>query len=299
MGAVDPELQARLDGGATTLCRCWRVERRDGEVMGFTDHDGDLAFEGTVFRAASGLDAGALQAGTGLSVDNGQAVGALSSAAISEADIREGRFDRARVVQWLVDWARPELRHVMFAGEFGEIRRADGAFEVELRGLADVLNVPVGRTMLRSCDRVLGDAKCGVDVTAPAFAVEAEVGSGSAGAVVVVAGDLGAYAEEWFLHGRLIWITGRNAGTSQSVKADRVPEVSGRRVELWQEPPAGAQAGDRFRLVAGCDKRAETCRAKFSNFLNFRGFSHIPGEDWVTAYPRSGGRHDGRSLRNG
>lgn len=297
MRSIHPELQARLDGGATTLCRCWRVVRRDGAVFGFTDHDRDLAFEGTVFRAASGLDAGALQAGTGLSVDNGQAVGALSSTAVTEADIGEGRFDRAEVTQWLVDWTRPELRVVLFAGEFGEIRRSDGAFEVELRGLADVLNVPVGRSMLRTCDRVLGDGKCGVDVTAPAFAVEALVAEGSAGAVVRVAGDLAAYAPEWFVHGQVVWLDGRNAGTSQSVKADRMA-AGGREVELWQEPPAGLVAGDPFRLVAGCDKRAETCREKFGNFLNFRGFPHIPGEDWVTAYPKRGGRNDGRSLRN-
>jgi uncharacterized phage protein (TIGR02218 family) len=49
--------------------------------------------------------------------------------------------------------------------------------------------------------------------------------------------------------------------------------------------------------VAGCDKRAETCRAKFGNFLNFRGFPHIPGEDWVTAYPKDGVIHDGTSLQ--
>ena len=299
MREIPAELQARLDGGATSLCRCWRVVRRDGVVLGFTDHDEDVAFGGVVFRAASGLDAGALQAGTGLAVDNGQAVGALTAAAISEEDIREGRFDRASVVQWLVDWARPDLRVVLFAGEFGEIRRADGAFEVELRGLADTLNVPVGRSMLRTCDRVLGDAKCGVDTSAPEFSVVAEVAAGSAAAVIEIAGGLSAYAEEWFVHGRVLWIDGRNAGTSQSVKIDRRLSGGGRQVELWQEPPAGLAVGDRFRLVAGCDKRAETCRAKFANFMNFRGFPHIPGEDWVTAYPRRGGRNDGRSLRNG
>ena len=297
MRAIGAELQARLDGGATTLCRCWRVVRRDGVVHGFTDHDEDVAFEGVEFRASSGMDAGALQAGTGLAVDNGQAVGALSSAAISEADIREGRFDRAAVVQWLVDWVRPELRVVLFAGEFGEIRRADGAFEVELRGLADTLNVPVGRTMMRTCDRVLGDAKCGVLTAGPEFSVEAVAAEGSAGAVLAVGGDLGAFEAGWFVHGQVVWLDGANAGTSQSVKADR--GTGARVVELWQEPPAGLQAGDRFRLVAGCDKRAETCRAKFANFMNFRGFPHIPGEDWVAAYPKSGGRHDGRSLKNG
>jgi uncharacterized phage protein (TIGR02218 family) len=43
--------------------------------------------------------------------------------------------------------------------------------------------------------------------------------------------------------------------------------------------------GDRVRLVAGCDRRDETCRGKFRNFMNFRGFPHVPDEDWITAWP--------------
>ena len=121
MRAIHPELQARLDGGATHLCRCWLVSRRDGVTLGFTDHDEDVVFDGAVFPASSGMDASALQSATGLSVDNAQAVGALSDAAVSEEDVRAGRFDRAEVRLWLVDWQRPELRVLMFRGEFGEI----------------------------------------------------------------------------------------------------------------------------------------------------------------------------------
>jgi uncharacterized phage protein (TIGR02218 family) len=51
-----------------------------------------------------------------------------------------------------------------------------------------------------------------------------------------------------------------------------------------------------IRLEAGCDKRAETCRLKFDNFLNFRGFPHIPGEDWLSSYPVSAGNNDGGGL---
>ena len=123
MRAIDPELQARLDGGATQLCRCWLVRRRDGAEFGFTDHDRDLSFDGVVFRASSGMDASALQSATGLSVDNAQAVGALSDAAVSEEDIRAGKYDGAEVRHWLVDWERPDLRVLMFRGHFGEIRR--------------------------------------------------------------------------------------------------------------------------------------------------------------------------------
>jgi uncharacterized phage protein (TIGR02218 family) len=79
------------------------------------------------------------------------------------------------------------------------------------------------------------------------------------------------------------------------VKADRVIGV-GREIELWEEVRAAVRPGDAVRMEAGCDKRAETCRGKFANFLNFRGFPHVPGEDWQMAYPKRAGRNDGGSL---
>ena len=295
MRKIDAEFQARLDGGATSMCRCWRVDRRDGIVFGFTDHDRDLAFDGVTYRASSGMDASALQTATGLSVDNAQAVGALSDAAVTEGDIRAGKFDRAEVRQWLVDWDRPDLRVLLFRGHFGEIRRTDGSFEVELRGLAEALNTPVGRSILRGCDRVLGDAKCGFDVSEPEFTAEGEVATGSSGAKVLCSG-LDGFAADWFAKGRLIWLSGENIGESAVIKAD-VSGTGGRALDLWQQPAWPMAVGDRFRVVAGCDKRPETCREKFNNFINFRGFPHIPGEDWVTAYPKDGAIHDGGSQQ--
>jgi uncharacterized phage protein (TIGR02218 family) len=296
MRTIHPELQARLDGGATRLCRCWRVRRRDGVALGFTDHDDDVVFEGVVHRASSGMDASALQAATGLSVDNAQAVGALSDAAVSEEDIRAGRYDGAEVWHWLVDWERPELRVLLFRGSFGEIRRADGAFEVELRGLAEALNAPVGRSVLRTCDRVLGDAKCGFDVTVPGFSGEGEVAAVGSG---LRATGLAGFADGWFRQGRLTWLSGGNAGEAATVMTDRLAADGSRVLTLWRQPGCAVGVGDRFGIVAGCDKQAETCRAKFDNFVNFRGFPHLPGDDWVTAYPKDGASHDGGSLQGG
>ena len=42
-------LQAHLATCATTVCRAWAVTRNDGVVLGFTDHDAPLAFEGIGF----------------------------------------------------------------------------------------------------------------------------------------------------------------------------------------------------------------------------------------------------------
>jgi len=294
MRAIDPELQARLDSGATSLCRCWRVRRRDGVELGFTDHDLDLNFGGLIYRAGTGMDPGTVQAGTGLGVDNGQAVGALSAAAVREEDIAAGRYDGAEVWHWLVDWEKPALRVLLFRGGFGEIRRADGAFEVELRGLAEALNAPVGRTLMRTCDRVLGDDRCGFDANQPGFSGEGRVEPGSESGTLAVSG-LGDFAGGWFEHGLLTWLTGENTGAIGMVKSDWKRTGLPRRLELWVAPARPVAEGDRFRIVAGCDKQAETCRTKFSNFLNFRGFPHIPGDDWVTAYPKDGAIHDGAS----
>lgn len=287
-------LQAHLATGATTVCRAWRVVRLDGVTLGFTDHDRDLAFEGVTFRAGSGLTAKALQQATGLSVDNTEAAGALSDAAITEADILAGRFDGAEVTAWLVNWVAPEERLVQFRGTLGEITRAGGAFQAELRGLTEALNRPQGRTIQQGCTAVLGDRACRFDLTTPGYAVERAVEVVEEGRLFRWS-SLPGFDDRWFEKGRLVVLTGAAAGLSGTVKNDR-QGPDGRTVELWQAILGGIAPGDVVRLEAGCDRRAETCRLKFGNFLNFRGFPHVPGEDWLTSYPLRTQANDGGRL---
>ncbi|MBP9047287.1 MAG: DUF2163 domain-containing protein, partial [Tabrizicola sp.] len=101
-------LLSHLATGSTTVCRAWTVRRRDGLVLGFTDHDRDLVVDGVACRADTGMTARALQQTTGLSVDNSEAFGALSAAAITEDDLTAGRFDGAEVQAYLVNWAAQE-----------------------------------------------------------------------------------------------------------------------------------------------------------------------------------------------
>ena len=54
--------------------------------------------------------------------------------------------------------------------------------------------------------------------------------------------------------------------------------------------------GDALIVRAGCDKRLETCAAKFANVANFRGFPHIPGQDTVFRYATKDGGHEGAVL---
>ncbi len=287
-------LAEHLASGLTTVCRAWAVTRKDGVELGFTDHDRAFSFEGIDFRASSGLTARAVEQSTGLDVDNSEALGALSDASIREDDVRAGLYDKAEVRSWLVNWADVSERRLIFRGSLGEIERQGKSFRAELRGLAEALNQPQGRVYQRPCSAVLGDAACGFDTGAPGLSAEAEVIS-VAGGVELLLPSLPGFAPGWFTKGRLTVLTGAAAGHVGVVKRDR--DMAGQRVvELWEMLSAGFSPGDRIRIEPGCDKRAETCRVKFDNFLNFQGFPYIPGEDWLVAYPVRSGVNDGGSL---
>jgi len=284
-----------LETGTTTVCRTWAVERRDGAVLGFTDHDRDLAFDGVVFRANTGMTARALQQTTGLSVDNTEAVGALSDAAVTEADIMAGRFDGAVVRCWLVNWADPTMRAEQFRGTLGELVRSGGAFRAELRGLTEALNLPQGRVFHRGCSAVLGDGQCRFDLTALGYVLEAPVLAVDDRRVIRVE-PRPDFDNRWFERGRLAVVSGAAAGLVGIIKNDR-ESAAGRIIELWQGIGADLRVGDTIRLEPGCDKRPDTCRLKFHNFLNFRGFPHTPGDDWLASYPVASQINDGGSLQ--
>ncbi|MFX0545526.1 DUF2163 domain-containing protein [Roseovarius sp. S1116L3] len=295
MSRMNAELDAHLRSGITTTCRAWALTRKDGVVLGFTDHDGPLVFDGLTFRADTGLSALAIQQTTGLSVDNTEALGALSDASIREEDIEAGRYDGAEIRAWLVNWQDVRQRHLQFRGTIGELRRSGGAFEAELRGLTEALNRPMGRVYQKPCSAVLGDKACAFDMSAAGYTsdrVAAEIIDRRVFRFELFAGfDAG-----WFQHGRLTVKEGAAKDLHGLIKRD-VVEADRRVVELWHPLRAAVTPGDMLRLEAGCDKRAVTCRLKFQNLYNFQGFPDIPGDDWSISDPSRSSSLDGGSRR--
>lgn len=287
-------LKDHLQSGATTVCRAWELRRKDGMRLGFTDHDLNIEFGDLVFHADTGLSSVALEQTTGLAVDNTEALGVLSHTSVSEADIEAGRLDGAEVLAWTVNWADPAERALRFRGSVGEIRRSGGVFTAELSGLTEQLNQPRGRIYQKSCAAILGDAACGFDLNAPGYSWAGLV-SGVEGRTRFKFDDLAGFGEGWFERGRIDVVDGAAKGLSGLVKSDQ-SSPDGRLIELWEPLRAEISVGDRFRIFAGCDRRMTTCRAKFDNLLNFRGFPHIPGEDWLMTTPGGGGVQNGGSM---
>lgn len=294
MKPLSSEFQAHLDEGTTTLAWVWRITRADGVIFGFTDHDLTLSFDGTDFEPESGLTASEIRSGSDLSVDAQDAEGVLTSGRITEVDILDGRWDAAEVEVWRVNWVDTSQRVLMRRGAIGQIRRGRLAFVAEVRSLAHLLGQTVGRTFQATCDAALGDARCRVDLDDPAFR--------GIGTVIdplrdraFTASGLGGFAPGWFGFSTLTWTGGANAGHRAEILGHDVSDNIA--ILTLLEPPARAiTEGDSFTTHAGCDKRIETCGAKFANTVNFRGFPHIPGQDAVLRYASKDGGHEGGVL---
>jgi uncharacterized phage protein (TIGR02218 family) len=295
MRTIPSALQAKLDSGVTTLARCWELTRRDGIVQGFTDHDSDLVIDGVTCRAGTGFTASEATSRFDLAVDGSEIAGALADDALTEADLAAGRYDAARVETWLVDWSDPTLKVMTGCGTLGEVKREGQGFSAELRGLADALSQESGRLYTAKCNADLGDARCKRDLSSSEWSGEGTVVAPETASVVVVSG-LGAFADGFFTAGRLTWTSGANAGLAVEIKEHRVADDVVR-LSLWQSAPEPIASGDIFAITAGCDKTFATCRDRFANIVNFRGFPHIPGNDFVVASPTTGAGNDGGSLR--
>jgi uncharacterized phage protein (TIGR02218 family) len=295
MRTIPAALQAKLDSGVTTLCRCWLITRRDGVVQGFTEHDEDVVLGSVTCLAGAGLSASEATQKLGLAVDGSEFSGALADETLNEADLAAGRYDTADVELWLVDWGEPALRVLLAKGSLGEVKRAGTAFTAEMRGLSQRLAEDSGRLYTAACSADLGDARCTVDLDEPAYR-----GGGAVVALTATsrftASGLDVFDDGWFTAGKLTFTTGANAGLSVEVKAHVKTDVV--TLDLWQAMPEPMEAGDAFTVTAGCDKRFATCHDRFNNVVNFRGFPHIPGNDFVIRYPVQGEPgNDGKSMQ--
>ena len=294
MRTLSPELAAHVAGETTTLCRCWSLTRRDGLVLGFTDHDRDLSFDGVLFRANAGLEAAESSSELGFATGGGEVLGALAASGLNEAELSRGLYDDARVALWLVNWADPGQRILQETGFVGEVKRSDGSFTAEIRGLGKAFDEERGRLYTATCSADLGDARCGVAPSSSAAVVAA-----TDGRLSITAPALASHGDGYFGGGRLVFTSGDNTGFVTEIRSHRA-DGGAVVLQLWQAAPQPIVNGDAFTAQAGCDKRFATCRDRFDNTVNFRGFPHVPGNDFVVSVPVPGrGRNDGGSIVDG
>lgn len=281
MKAISTALDNHLKQEVTTLCTCWRVERLDGMVLGFTDHDQDLLFNGVLYESQHGYNRTAIASDSTMAVANLEIDGILDSEKITDNDLRNGLFDFANVFVFLVNWSdltQGELK--LRRGWFGEVTLTqNGMFHAELRGLAQALAHNFIEVFTPECRADFGDDRCKL-----VLSVFEQIGTVTAvGNRRQFTASATSEAGKPFLGGRIEWVTGENAG--------RVIEIidwkdTTKTFTLFDGTAYPIAIGDTFKVTPGCDKRFITCIG-YGNAVNFRGEPHVPGQDEFLKYPDS------------
>lgn len=287
-------LQDHFNGDNTTLALCWRVTKRDGVVIGGTDHDRNItiasgAYAGTYYAGTTNISGTDISYNSDMSVDNMEVSGALPDTilipGITQDDIESGLLNYARVSMFVLNWASPDDGQVILhAGFMGPVTYdSSGMYKSEIRGLSDLLSQNIGAAYTDKCDvKRFGDERCLFDVAS--VTITSAVTAVTSRRAFVVDG-ITTQPQGYFNGGLLTGLTGANTGFKRQVRIDNVGSATGNLV-LFEAFPEDVEVGDTFSFAPGCDRLLATCRDKWGNLLHFRGYGvFIPGIDAILAGP--------------
>jgi uncharacterized phage protein (TIGR02218 family) len=285
MKSLTTETVADLQAKVTTFALCWRVQRRDGQLILGTDHDEDIEIEQDspsgalqgIYHAQTGISGSNIRSSAEMDVDNLEIDGPVIEAAdtstdivgVSIIDIESGKFDDATVTLFAVNWQAPDRGQIVLRhGNIGEIRRTSaGRYYTELRGLSQRLQQTIIETYSKTCLARLGDSRCGYDiadqtiggtVTAVTTRLRFDAGMDTSGDEDVL-----------YTYGKVTFTSGANDGIAREVRNASVGDVFGN-LQVFEPFPQDIEVGDTFTLAPGCDKTHTQCAA-YGNLVNFRG----------------------------
>jgi hypothetical protein len=174
--AASAGLIAHLSQSATTLATCFKIKRRDGEILGFTDHDRPLTIDvgdgdGSItYEASSGYTRSAIQTSSEMRVDELEVEGALVSDSITTEDLRAGKYDKAEIRIFMVNWADLSQGIIKIRrGWFGEARATESEFKAELRGLMQAYSQEIVELATPDCRADFGDTRCKMMIDPPVW----------------------------------------------------------------------------------------------------------------------------------
>lgn len=285
MRTVPAAITAARATPASRLCKIWRLERTDGTVLRFTEHDRALEVDGETYLPTASFDPSTIKASGDLAVDDLDVQGAFDSSLITAEDLMAGRYNGATFYVAEVLWDDPAAgKDVQRFGWLGRVREQGGRFVAELLGPTVRLQSALLDVYSPGCRATLGDSRCKVDLGP--FTQSGAVATVYDGRAFDASG-LTLPDPEYFHFGLVTWTSGANAGLEMEVQGS-----DGTLVQLFLPMPFPIEVGDTFDIVAGCNKALGTCRVKFSNVPNFRGHPHVPVSDDLIKGP--GGQDEPR-----
>lgn len=310
--SVPSGLLTHIAANGTSLCNLINVTDALGATLALTDHTENITVSSVTYVSRPGVQVSVLKTQGNMEIDNYEITGFFITGVVTLADVLKGRFTGARVRRYIVNYDSPSSGVLQIGdGNISRVEVRDNQFTCQVLGKMWRLSQPVGRLTTKHCDVIdFGGDRCFFDLntthytTGTAFKQNLTV-SGVTNAITFnVSGastSAPAQASPWFEGGKVLWLTGNNAGYTQHIAAQ--VSSGGLQFVLRTQPGADIQVGDTLTATAGCDRTTADCRYKAQNssqpngnMVNFRGQPGLIGEDMfltaskIKAIDDAGGR---------
>jgi uncharacterized phage protein (TIGR02218 family) len=266
----------------------WTFSLASGTVLRYTSADRFIPWDGNTFALGPLLTRTKIRWSLGLDVDQvsltitPRPADMIGSTPLGKA-LRRGDFD----------WAGVRLARAYgvngdgtisggvidgyFTGRMGPVDSDGFDFATTIYSPLRDLDAPFPRNVVQAqCANQLFDGVCALNA-ASWRSTGAVVGSIAANGSSFTTGL--SQAAGYFDLGRFRWLTGANAGRTQSVRNHWMPNGVLKFSQGWPETVA---VSDTFEVFAGCSKTQATCSTKFNNVARFRGFPYVPAPETTT-----------------
>lgn len=180
---------------------------------------------------------------------------------------------RAFMPTWKYNNINNDNTITLYFGYISTITADRTMVQFEVKSALEYLNLKTPKNLFQApCGNIVYDLTCSLDIVnyTTNFTVTNAIDKQNISTGI-------AQPDGYYNLGIITCLTGVNAGAKRSVLSfvNGIATVS----LLWDNIP---QTGDTFSIVAGCDKTMATCKNKFNNIANYRGFPFVPPPE--TAY---------------
>lgn len=279
MRSASPQLIALLDANQFVMADLYTLTTALGDVFRYTNYDYPLTIGGNVY-AADGIiiSRSEVRQAIGIEVDTLNVdVFATEDTQLLDVPfiqlLHNGGLDGARfkLERIFMDASTPTDTSagavLLFEGRVSETEFSRNQAQLMVSSDLELLNVQLPRNLYQpACLNTLYDSGCGVNPSLFSTSTTVLTGSTLARIECDIAQPLGYYDQ-----GVIEFLSGVNAGVKRTVRK----HVTGA-ITLSLPLRAVPAVGDAIRLYAGCDKSMQTCAARFSNLLRYRGFPFVP-----------------------